>query len=190
MGHLHGERITLREYRYEDLSYMREWVNDHEVTGTLYDNFLYPQTDTETESFLNAMVDGKTDRKGFIISLRDTLEYIGQIDLNAIDWRNRAASLGIVIGRKEYHGQGYGREAIGLLQQFVFDTLNLNRLHLDVYEFNQRAFRCYLSCGFVEEGRLRKRLFRDGRYWDVIQMSILKDEWEQQKSAEEREAAQ
>ena len=103
----------------------------------------------------------------------------GQIDLHQIDYRNSHATLGIVIGKKNYLGKGYGQEAIELLQKFVFHTLNLHRLELDVYEYNERAYKCYLKCGFVEEGRLRQKLFRDGRYWDVIKMSILKAEYEQ-----------
>ncbi|MBW5444479.1 GNAT family N-acetyltransferase [Cohnella sp. CFH 77786] len=184
MAYLHGERITLRDYRLDDMPHIRQWVNDAEITGTLHDLFQYPQTVHDTESYLNMMVENKSaDNKGFVISFKDSLDYIGQIDLHRIDWKNRSASLGIVIGRKDCLDQGYGSEAIGLLQRFAFHSMNLNRLDLDVYEFNLRAYRCYLKCGFLEEGRRRKSLFREGKYWDVIQMSILREEWEQRKRA-------
>lgn len=162
-----------------DLTYIREWVNDPEITNTLSDIFLYPHTEHETESYLKMMVEGNAASKGFIIADRDSKEYIGQIDLHNIDWKNRNAVLGIVIGRKEYWGQGYGSEAIRLLLDFVFMSLNLHRLELEVYEYNDRAYRCYLKCGFQEEGRLRKKLYRNGKYWDVICMSILRSEYEE-----------
>ncbi|AJY73715.1 GNAT family N-acetyltransferase [Paenibacillus beijingensis] len=177
MSYLTGERIVLRDYRMEDLPYIRKWANDAEITGMLSDIFLYPQTTHDTESYLKMMVEGDPDNKGYIIAFKDSLEYIGQIDLHKLDWKNRFASMGIVIGRKDLLGQGYGREAIGLLTGFVFDSLNLNRLELDVYEFNERAYRCYVGCGFKEEGRMRQRLFRSGKYWDVIKMSILAEEY-------------
>ncbi|MCL6459975.1 MAG: GNAT family N-acetyltransferase [Gorillibacterium sp.] len=178
MSYQIGNRIVLREYRMEDLAAIRQWTNDSDISGTVGDVFIYPQTLHQTESFLRRMVEGTTDAKGFIISEKDTLAYIGQIDLNRIDWRNRVALLGIVIGRKDLLGQGYGREAIGLIKTFVFETLNLNRLELDVYANNERAVRCYLSCGFREEGRLRQRVYKNGTYHDDIKMSILRSEYE------------
>lgn len=178
MPYLIGTRIILREYRWDDLPHIREWVNDYEITNNLHDVFLFPNTLYETERFLKMMIEGASGSKGFIISDKDTQSYIGQIDLHQIDYRNRNATLGIVIGKKNYLGKGYGQEAIELLEQFVFKTLNLNRLELDVFEYNERAYKCYLKCGFKEEGRMRQKLFRDGQYWDVIKMSILKEEYE------------
>lgn len=179
MPHLIGERIVLREYRMDDLPHIRKWVNDPEVVGTLSDIFLYPQTANDTEGFLRMMVDGTAESKGFVISEKGTLAYIGQIDLHRIDWKNRNAVLGIVIGRKDLHNRGIGCEAIRLLQTFAFRSMNLHRLELEVYEFNKRAIRCYQKAGFREEGRLRRKLYRDGRYWDVLLMGILRDEYEQ-----------
>lgn len=82
-----------------------------------------------------------------------------------------------MIGRKNLLGQGYGREALSLLQKFAFETLNLNRLELEVYDFNERGRRCYASCGFKEEGRLRQKMFKNGKYCDVIVMSVLAEEY-------------
>lgn len=99
---------------------------------------------------------------GFIIADANSEQYLGQIDLHNIDWRSGSASLGIVIGQSEMLGRGYGREAIELLKGFVFHTLNLHRFELEVYEYNERAYKCYLKCGFVEEGRSRKNYFVTG----------------------------
>lgn len=177
MPHVIGERITLREYRMEDLPHIRSWVNDEEITDTLSDIFLYPQTYQNTEAFLRSVVEGSWNSKGFVMADKDSLDYIGQIDLHKLDWKNRSAVLGIVIGRKDKLGQGYGREAIQLLQRYAFDELNLNRLELEVLSFNERAYRCYLGCGFKEEGRLRQKVFKHGRYHDIVVMSILAEEY-------------
>ncbi|KIL35687.1 acetyltransferase [Cohnella kolymensis] len=176
MSYLFGERIVLRDYRYEDLPHMRQWVNDYDITNTLHDVFLYPQTVHDTESFLRMKIEGELGT-GFVIAAVDTFEYIGQIDLAQLDWKNRSANLGLVIGRKEFFGRGIGSEAIELMKGYVFNTLNLHRLALEVYEYNERGYRCYLKCGFREEGRLRQKIFREGRYWDSVLMSILRDEY-------------
>lgn len=179
MPRLIGDRIILREYRKEDLKFMRQWCNDSEIVDNLSDIFLYPHTVNSTEQYLNSILEGKTEQKGFVIAFKDTEEYIGQIDLFRIDWKNRSTELGIVIGIKEYHGKGYGTEAIKILQDFVFNRLNINRLQLEVHDFNERAYKCYLKCGFKEEGRLREKCFVNGRYSDTIYMSVLKREYEE-----------
>lgn len=173
-----GERIILRDYRKEDLSYMRKWVNEYEITKYLSNVFLYPHSITDTENFLEFMLKGSPNTRGFVIAHKGTQEYIGQLDLLKIDWPNRNASIGITIGTKENLGKGYGTEAIQILQEFAFNRLNLNKLELEVMDYNQRAISCYKKCGFIEEGRIRESHFINGKYTDRIFMGVLKREWE------------
>lgn len=182
MPHLIGDTIILREYRREDLVGMREWCNDPEITQYLSDAFLYPHTLSGTETYLNTMLEGSSETKGFVIADRMTELYIGQIDLFRIDWKNRYAVMGMVIGNAELHNQGIGSAAIRLLQQFVFEELNLKRLELEVHDFNVRAIRCYTKCGFREEGRLRSKHFSRGEYSDIVCMAILQEEYLSERS--------
>lgn len=177
MYRLEGERIILREYRREDLSYMRKWVNDFEITRTLSNVFLYPHTMADTENFIDSMIEGKM--KGFVIAHKDTEEYIGQLDLIKIDWSNRVGTIGIVIGTKKNLSKGYGTEAIKLLQEFAFNKLNLNKLELDVREFNKRGIRCYEKSGFKVEGIIRENYYENGEYSNTVKMGILKREWDE-----------
>lgn len=183
MPRLYGERIMLREYKKDDLTYIRKWVNDPKTTENLSGLFVFPHTMNATEKFLNERLeDNSADYKGFIIAHIETEEYIGQIDLFDIDWVNRAATLGIIIGDDEDRGRGYGSEAIMLLEEFVFNRMNLNRLELGLREYNTNGYKCYLKCGFKEEGRKRQDFFIDGRYTDSIIMSILKSEYASRSS--------
>ncbi|MBB6669277.1 GNAT family N-acetyltransferase [Cohnella nanjingensis] len=190
MPHIVGERVRLREYRPEDLVPIRGWVNDAEIVSNLSDIFLYPHTLESTQEFLIAMMDQKPDCRSFVIAEAATELYLGQIGLDAIDWKNRVGRIGIVIGSPDNFGRGYGTEAMKLLSAYAFSELNLNRLELEVYDFNARAIRSYLKCGFREEGRLRQKLYRHGRYADVVQMGLLREEWErgqEQERVQERE---
>ncbi len=55
--------------------------------------------------------------------------------------------------------------------------MNLNRVELFVYAFNERARAAYRKCGFVEEGRRRQALYRQGAYHDFVVMAVLREEW-------------
>jgi RimJ/RimL family protein N-acetyltransferase len=177
MPRLYGEKIMLREYRASDLEPMRRWVNDADIVCHLSDIFLYPHPLQATEDFLNDILEGKPDSRGFVIADPVTEEYIGQVNLDRIDWKNRVGIVGIVIGSSDHLGKGYGTEAMKLLVRFAFMEMNLNRLELEVYDFNERACRSYQACGFREEGRLRQRQYKNGRYVDVIVMGLLRSDW-------------
>ena len=82
-----------------------------------------------------------------------------------------------MIGDKSRWGQGFGREAIKLLLPFGFATLNLHRIYLRVDASHPAAIRCYTGCGFIEEGRLRETVFRQGRFEDQLIMSVLRSEY-------------
>lgn len=183
MPKLVGKRIVLREYRQEDFEFIKMWVTNPLIVDNLSDIFLYANTVNQTEAFLNMMLENKSDNRGFIIADKETEEYIGQIDFVHIDWKNRTAEIGIVIGSEENLGKGYGSEAIRVLEDFAFNRLNLHKLQLKVYEFNQRGYKCYLKCGFKEEGRIRENYFIYGKYHDTIHMGILKEEYKQIASA-------
>jgi len=177
MPNLIGSKVILREYRREDLEYMRKWVNDPEVVDKMSDIFLFPHSVVQTEAFLNSKLEGKGD-PGFVIAEKESGAYLGQIDLINLDWKNRVSRFGIVIGDVNHRGRGYGSEAIRLLQKHAFERLNLNKLELEVYDFNTHAYQCYLKCGFKEEGRLRQGYYIHGQYHDKIIMGILKSEYE------------
>jgi RimJ/RimL family protein N-acetyltransferase len=83
----------------------------------------------------------------------------------------------ITMGVKDAWGHGYGTEATQLMLDHAFGSLGLHRIALTVFEFNERAIRAYRRCGFVVEGRARESIWRDGRWWDELAMSMLATEW-------------
>ena len=103
---------------------------------------------------------------------------IGSVSLEKIDWKDRNATLGIMIGEEEYRSKGYGTEAIRLILEYGFKYLNLQNIKLDLMEFNERALKCYQKCGFKEYGRRRKCKYINGKYYDTISMDILAEEFE------------
>ena len=102
---------------------------------------------------------------------------IGFVAFDGIDWRNGDTFVAIGIGDPAYRGNGYGTDAMRVMLRYGFMELNLNRIQLDTFSYNERAIKSYLKAGFVEEGRQRGMLLRNGRRWDFVYMSVLRDEW-------------
>jgi RimJ/RimL family protein N-acetyltransferase len=112
------------------------------------------------------------------IHLRPSGRLIGTCALSGLDPDNGSALFHITIGEKDCWGQGYGTEATRLMLAHAFETLKLHRIGLSVFEFNERAIRAYRRIGFVVEGRAREAIWRNGRWWDEIMMSMLDREWQ------------
>jgi RimJ/RimL family protein N-acetyltransferase len=169
-----GPSIYLRALRLEDAPLFVTWFNDAEVNRfTLRSQ---PLSLAEEEEFIRQLPSRPNDLVLGIV-LRETDQMIGGTGFHALDQRNRHCSFGITLGEKSTWGRGYGTEATRLMLGHAFQTLNLNRVWLHVYEYNQRAIRSYEKAGFRIEGRLRQDTFRDGRYWDTVVMGILREEW-------------
>ncbi len=173
-----GEKTRLRAIEREDIPTFVRWLNDPEVRQYL--EMYLPMSRAEEEQWFEAYLKNSSSRI-FAIETEDG-ESIGNVGLHEIDWKNRSASLGIVIAEKEYWGRGYGSDAIVALVDFAFREMNLHRIQLSVYEFNQRAKRCYEKCGFHEEGRAREAFYSDGRYHDSLLMAILRHEYLNEES--------
>lgn len=102
---------------------------------------------------------------------------IGSISIHNIDHLSRNAFLGIFIGEEEYRSKGYGAEAIRLLLEYGFKTLNLHNIMLTVHADNDTGIACYKKVGFREVGRLPEWVFKEGQYIDKIYMGILAREF-------------
>src|SRR6266571_2442749 len=86
---------------------------------------------------------------------------------------HRKAEVGIVIGQPSFWSRGYGTEAMRVVLRYGFDALGLNKISLDVLEYNTRALRTYERLGFQREGVHREDIYKDGRFVNVMRMSIL-----------------
>jgi [ribosomal protein S5]-alanine N-acetyltransferase len=171
-----GDRLFFRPVEMEDLAgdYHR-WLNDPQVTRGL-ETGLFPVTLPQMEEYLKGLSRSSSDAF-FAIVTREDERMIGTIKLGFINWINRTAELGILIGASDCWGKGYGVEACRMLVRYGFECLNLHKISLGVIADHSSAIRCYEKVGFVQEGCLRSCLYRDGKYHDKIMMGILADEF-------------
>jgi RimJ/RimL family protein N-acetyltransferase len=177
---LTGSRVVLRRHTPANLGAFLRWYSDAEVARlTRYQDG--PMRREEIERFFTARGLG-SESLSMAVHIRETGRLIGTCALSQLDSDNGSALYHITIGEKDAWGNGYGTEATRLMLDHAFGTLNLHRIGLTVFAFNERAIRSYLSCGFVVEGRAREAIWRDGRWWDEVSMSVLKGDWEALRS--------
>ena len=171
-----GERIYLSPRNTEDVEVFTEWLNDFETTDytgrscmlfTLEAEKKYLEDNANAEATFS-IIDMKKDKM------------IGVVGIENINHIKRIGTLGVFIGDKAYRENGYGTEAIRLVLDYGFNYLNLNNIKLDVIEFNKRAIACYKKCGFKEYGRRRQSEFLNGKYYDIIEMDILAEEFKEE----------
>ena len=172
-----GRVVVLRRHRAENLRAFMRWYSDPEVARlTRYQQA--PLSHDEVQRFFYSRIMG-SDFLAMAIHLRDADRLIGTCAFSQLDGDNGSTLFHITIGESDCWGKGYGTEATELMLAHAFTRLALHRVSLTVFEFNMRAIRAYEKCGFVVEGRSRQAIFRDGRFWYEIHMSVLLDEWEE-----------
>jgi RimJ/RimL family protein N-acetyltransferase len=173
---IEGKLVNLRAQEFEDKERNARWLNDVEVSRYL--SMRYQMSLAAEEQFMR-------DRTSKPMTFADVSmgiltkdgQQIGNCGLHEASSENRSAWLGIMIGEKEYWSRGYGSDALLTLLRFAFEEMNLNRVHLSVFDFNARGMASYRKCGFIEEGRMREAHYADGAYHDIVVMAILRDEF-------------
>ncbi len=173
---IHGRRVWLRPSERTDLPTFVRWFNDAGITRYL--SAKDPMSLAGEERWFEGMLarQGK-DAYHFVICLLEDDRPIGTTGFFAIDHVDGNAAVGIMIGEPDLLGHGLGTDALRALLDFGFGELRLERIWLEVYDFNARARRSYEKCGFVLEGTLRRAIYRRGEYHDVHLMAILREEW-------------
>ena len=176
---IRGKHVYLRPAEKSDVPTFVRWFADAEMSGFL--GMRAPFSEAMEEQWFARMVEqqGK-EHYHFVMCRLDDTQPIGTISLFQIDAINGSAGVGIAIGEKPLWGNGYGTDAMNALLDFGFGQLRLERIWLEVYDFNVRAQRSYEKAGYVVEGTLRHANYRQGMHRDVLLMSILRDEWRAQ----------
>jgi len=86
--------------------------------------------------------------------------------------------VGVVIYNPDYWGGGYGSEAFRLYIDYLFTNTELHRLGITTWSGNTRMIKTAERIGMKEEARIRQARTVNGKYYDVVQMGILRNEWE------------
>ena len=167
-----GARVALESFseRFITNAYVG-WLRDPEINRYL----VQPDKDTtleEVRAYCHSLMSSGTDRF-FAILDREAGAHIGNLRLGPIDSAARHCRLGMLIGDRNYHGRGFGTEAVGLALTFCFETLHMHKVYLNVIGENYAAIRTYEKNGFVTEGVLEDHIFLRGRFHDLRLMGLI-----------------
>jgi len=177
---LKGEQVRLTAITKDDLSTFAKWYQDTDFMRQMDAVMARPKT---ADSFKKWQEEAQSDENRILFAIRpckdDTL--IGYVEFEGILWNQQTAWLAIGIGDPAHQNKGYGREAMQLTLKFAFHELNLRRVQLTVFAYNERAVALYEKIGFVREGAFREFLHRDGQLYDMYFYGLLRREWETQQ---------
>jgi RimJ/RimL family protein N-acetyltransferase len=177
LNQLTGERVKLTSIREADIDTIIGWESDHAFMRMMRSDPAYPRPEVAQRAWWSERLKQR-DEYHFAIRLRERCRLIGTFNINGIEWQHLVAWFSIGIGDRESRGQGYGAEALALGIAFAFNDLNLHRLQLTVFSYNERAIRLYKRLGFTHEGTFREFLQRDGQRHDMLLFGLLAHEWQ------------
>jgi RimJ/RimL family protein N-acetyltransferase len=171
--------IKLEYFTHKDFTQLMEWVADEETlmnwSGAL---FSFPLRQSSLEWYIEDVNDLENS-DAFIYKAIETStgKVVGHISLGSISKKNKAGRISRVLVAPAHQGKGYCRQMVSAVLKIGFEELALHRICLGVYDFNKAAISCYKKAGLMIEGTNRDCLLFKDKWWSLVEMSILEEEW-------------
>ncbi|MEE4198450.1 MAG: GNAT family protein [Bacteroidales bacterium] len=170
---LKGKNVTLRPLIEVDFDQYYKWHSDNEIR---FQTMMHPYPVTEKLEkiwFEKAISDISNKRYLFSIIYNENNQLIGYFQLTDVNFINRNANLGIVIGEKDYQEKGLGKEIMQLGLDYGFNYLGLYKIFLEVLTNNKKAIRLYEKVNFQIEGEKKQHFFWNNKYYNILLMSKI-----------------
>lgn len=180
---IEGERVRLRKLERTDLPLLHHWMNDRDVMAwARFSPDHMVSLSALEKDFEKELAGEERERTTFFIEERQTGKPIGWCTARTWDRKHVSTNLGIGLGEKEFWGKGCGTEAVSLLLGIVFDQQGWHRAELYTLADNARAIRSAEKVGFHRCGHEHESAFYDGAYHDIVEMELLRSEWEARRA--------
>lgn len=172
------DEYCIRSYEFDDKTALAKYANNYNIYKTLRDKFPYPYTEKLAEEWLMQVVNQKPEMN-FAIATEE--ELIGAIGLEPKDDVHRySVEIGYWLA-EPYWGKGIATKAVQILTEYAFRHFDFNRIYADVFEGNNASVKVLENAGYQLEARLRKSVFKEGKFLDQFLYSILRSEFEESK---------
>lgn len=169
-----GKIVTLRAIEKHDGDLIREMFNDPEMERLVV-GWAFPISEYTQDKWLETHYNDETNLR-FVIET-ETDGAVGITTLTDIDWKNRRATHGLKLAKKENRSKGIGTDTVMAIMRYAFDELQLTRLDGSWFQDNTASRAMYMKCGWKEEGVRRNYVFKNGRYRDLTLSGILVSEY-------------
>ena len=165
-----GREVLLRPVEESDYPLIHRWMNHPEVWRNM--DYELPVSLVDVKEDIE-----RSRKEGHPFTILVGERPIGRIGLNQFRRRDRICSFYLYIGEPDYWGRGHAHDATMTLLAYAFDRWDLNQVELWSLADNDKAIGMYERCGFVQEGRLRDRSFKEGHWVDHVVMSVNREEF-------------
>lgn len=168
-----GENVILRAIELSDKEILLRIINDGE-TEYLLGGWSFPVSELEQEAWIESL-ESNINILRCMIDDKQGKRTVGTVILSDIDYKNGTAEIQIkLLG--DFQGKGYGTDTIRTMVNYCFNELRLHCIYARINEDNTSSQKMVERVGFNREGVLRDRVFKEGKYLDVITYSILNEE--------------
>ncbi|MEE4001061.1 GNAT family protein [Tenacibaculum sp. FZY0031] len=172
---IRGKKVVLRAIEERDLELLHKWSNDPEINYML-GGWHFPSSMQDQEKWFTSLSMGSVNQR-FAIDTPD-LGLIGMANLVDINWKDRNAFHGMLLGDKEMRGKGYGVDTIMAINKYAFEELGLMRINGSMISYNQPSIGVYTKkCGWQVEGVKKNHYFRKNQWWDQVVVGITSDDY-------------
>jgi RimJ/RimL family protein N-acetyltransferase len=173
---IYGKNVILRAPEMRDVELLHKWANDPEIWKFL-GGWHFPYASSSTEKWIAGM--NSNNQRDYVFSIdAPEVGLIGTANLLEIDWKNRHAYHGMMLGDKELRGKGFGLDTVMAIMRYAFDELGLARLDGGMIDSNTRSIGFYTkSCGWEIEGVKKNWFYRGGRYHDQVVVGITRERY-------------
>lgn len=170
-----GNLVGLRAVEKEDLNLLKDWRNIPSFRRNFRE--VRELSLSDQESWFESLQKTKNINFMFIIVRLSDNKPIGAAGLLYINWIIRLADFSFYIGENNFYidNKGYAEEATKLLLDYGFNNLNLNKIWMELYEFDTTKLNFFKDkFNFLIDGKLRDNCYEEGRYWDSYIISLIK----------------
>jgi ribosomal-protein-serine acetyltransferase len=161
--HHAGELFALIDH---NRSYLRQWLPDWDVQKSLDD----------CKKIIKSSLEQLAANGGFTLGIWWEGRLAGIIGAADIDWQNRSAMIGYLLG-ENYQGKGLVTEACRALVDYLFSELKLRRVEIRCATSNPRSCAIPRRLGFLKEGVLRRAQAFDDHFLDLEVYGLLVEDW-------------
>lgn len=167
--------IVLRAIELEDMQLLKDLINDPEVEKMVI-GWSFPVSTHQQINWINSLSNDKNNVR-YIIDI-ENVGTVGVASLTKIDFKNGTATVNIKLRTEDTIRQkGIGYKIMTILIDYAFNQLNLNCLGANILSYNSPSQRLFEKCGFVYEGTLRNRIYKNGAYQDLLSYSLLRSDY-------------
>ena len=169
--------IYLRPFQADDVKLINKWRNSPEVQNLTCSVYSFISEESEREWVLNKMK-FSTKEVYTAICLKDTDEMLGYTCLREIDHiHQRCEWGGILIGSPNARGKNVAFNTAKLLFDYAFNSLNMQKIYSAYLDVHTISPKLCAKLNFKEEGTFRKHFFKHGKFHDLINVGLLKEDY-------------